>query len=111
MADRPAHGTGLLRGPRYHETAGGSSSHRQIRSTCRPRPGSDAGWLGFRGARVRAPARRREEEAMNWFHRRVCRSARWRRRIKQVLPWALQGVELGDEVLEVGPGPGVTPGL
>lgn len=26
----------------------------------------------------------------------------------QILPWALQGVDLGESVLEVGPGPGVT---
>jgi SAM-dependent methyltransferase len=48
---------------------------------------------------------------MNGFHRQVCRSARWRRRIKRLLPWALQGVELGDDVLELGPGPGVTTDL
>jgi SAM-dependent methyltransferase len=48
---------------------------------------------------------------MNWFHRQVCRSARWRRRIEQMLPWALQGVQLGDDVLEIGPGPGVTTDL
>jgi SAM-dependent methyltransferase len=46
---------------------------------------------------------------MNWFHRQVCRSGRWRRRVEHdLLPWALQGVDLGDDVLEVGPGPGVT---
>ena len=46
---------------------------------------------------------------MNWFHRQVCRSGRWRRRVEgDLLPWALQGVELGDDVLEIGPGPGVT---
>jgi SAM-dependent methyltransferase len=46
---------------------------------------------------------------MNWFHRQVCRSRRWRRRVKgELLPWALQGVDLGDDVLEIGPGPGVT---
>jgi SAM-dependent methyltransferase len=45
---------------------------------------------------------------MNWFHRRVCQSARWRCRITGLLPWALQGVELGDDVLEIGPGPGIT---
>jgi hypothetical protein len=46
---------------------------------------------------------------MNWFHRQVCGSGRWRRRVKgELLPWALQGVELGDDVLEIGPGPGVT---
>src|SRR5262249_52493837 len=46
---------------------------------------------------------------MNWFHRQVCRSGRWRRRVEgELLPWALQGVDLGDDVLEIGPGPGVT---
>jgi SAM-dependent methyltransferase len=46
---------------------------------------------------------------MNWFHRHVCGSGRWRRRVEQdLLPWALSGVELGDDVLELGPGPGVT---
>src|SRR5438105_4054553 len=48
---------------------------------------------------------------MNWFHRQVCRSGRWRRRVKGLLPWALQGVELGDDVLEIGPGPGATTDL
>src|SRR5438067_10781825 len=49
---------------------------------------------------------------MNWFHRQVCGSARWRRRLEsELLPWALQGVQLGDDVLEVGPGPGVTTDL
>jgi SAM-dependent methyltransferase len=48
---------------------------------------------------------------MNWFHRHVCRSGRWRRRVKNLLPWALQGVELGEDVLEIGPGPGVTTDL
>ncbi len=46
---------------------------------------------------------------MNWFHRQVCRSGRWRRRLEtDLLPWALHGVELGDDVLEIGPGPGAT---
>src|SRR5262249_52098820 len=49
---------------------------------------------------------------MNWFHRQVCRSGRWRRRLERGLPpWALQGVELGDDVLEIGPGPGLTTDL
>jgi SAM-dependent methyltransferase len=49
---------------------------------------------------------------MNWFHRQVCRSARWRRRVEgDLLPWALRGVDLGDDVLEIGPGPGVTTDL
>jgi len=49
---------------------------------------------------------------MNWFHRQVCGSARWRRRLEsELLPWALQGVQLGDDVLEIGPGPGATTDL
>jgi SAM-dependent methyltransferase len=49
---------------------------------------------------------------MNWFHRHVCGSGRWRRRgERDLLPWALQGVDLGDDVLEIGPGPGVTTDL
>jgi SAM-dependent methyltransferase len=49
---------------------------------------------------------------MNWFHRQVCRSGRWRRRLEgELLPWVLQGIELGDDVLEVGPGPGATTDL
>ncbi len=46
---------------------------------------------------------------MNWIHRQVCRSQRWRGRLEnQLLPWAFQGVELGDDVLDIGPGPGIT---
>ena len=42
---------------------------------------------------------------MNWYHRQICQSGRWRRRLEEeLLPWALQGVELGDDVLELGPG-------
>ena len=46
---------------------------------------------------------------MNFVHRRLCRSAMWRRVLEQhVVPWVLEGVDLGDDVLEVGPGPGLT---
>ena len=49
---------------------------------------------------------------MNWFHRQVCGSRRWRRRLeRELLGWALQGVQLGNDVLEIGPGPGVTTDL
>jgi SAM-dependent methyltransferase len=49
---------------------------------------------------------------MNWIHQRLCRSDRWRRHVAaELLPWTLQGVELGDDVLEEGPGPGVTTDL
>ncbi len=46
---------------------------------------------------------------MKLFHRWYCQSCQWRRKLDQtILPWALSGIELGDEVLEVGPGPGST---
>ena len=46
---------------------------------------------------------------MNRLHRWYCRSDRWAATVRdQLLPWVLRGVEPGDDVLEVGPGPGVT---
>jgi SAM-dependent methyltransferase len=46
---------------------------------------------------------------MNLAHRWLCRSAYWKRAVEAyVLPWVLGGVDLGSNVLEVGPGPGVT---
>jgi SAM-dependent methyltransferase len=46
---------------------------------------------------------------VNWLHRKVCRSERWRRSVEaELLPWALRGVDLGQDLLEIGPGPGVT---
>lgn len=44
---------------------------------------------------------------MNIIHRWYCNSDGWARTLHtQMLPGALRGVELGDELLEVGPGPG-----
>ena len=49
---------------------------------------------------------------MNGVHRWMCRSAFWRKTLEQkVMPWVLSGVELGEEVLEIGPGPGLTTDL
>ena len=49
---------------------------------------------------------------MNGVHRWMCRSAFWRKVLEQkIMPWVLSGVELGEEVLEVGPGPGLTTDL
>lgn len=46
---------------------------------------------------------------MNRAHRALCKSGRWARRVeRELLPWALRGVDLGDNLLEVGPGFGVT---
>jgi SAM-dependent methyltransferase len=46
---------------------------------------------------------------MNRLHRWYCRSDAWRRALdERLLPWVLRGVALGDDVLEIGPGPGLT---
>ena len=49
---------------------------------------------------------------MNLAHRWLCRSAYWRKVVQTyILPWALDGLDIGANVLEVGPGPGVTTDL
>ncbi len=46
---------------------------------------------------------------MNALHRKYCASQTWANRVEgTLLPWALDGVALGDDVLEIGPGLGVT---
>jgi SAM-dependent methyltransferase len=48
---------------------------------------------------------------MNRLHNWLCRSDRWQRTVARRLPWALAGAGLGDSVLEIGPGPGLTTDL
>lgn len=44
---------------------------------------------------------------MNRLHRWYCRSGHWSRTLEtRLLPWVLGARDLGDDVLEVGPGPG-----
>jgi SAM-dependent methyltransferase len=44
---------------------------------------------------------------MNLLHRWVCSSSPWKKIMGgRILPWALEGLELGPNVLEVGPGYG-----
>lgn len=46
---------------------------------------------------------------MNEGHQVVCASDEWREVVRdQIIPWALEGVDLGDDVVEVGPGYGAT---
>jgi SAM-dependent methyltransferase len=46
---------------------------------------------------------------MNRGHLEFCASPQWRQIVEEtVLPEALRGVSLGDDVIEVGPGPGLT---
>ncbi len=48
---------------------------------------------------------------MNRFHHLFCRSGWWRKTIQERVPWALGGTDLGSNVLEIGPGPGLTTDL
>jgi SAM-dependent methyltransferase len=45
---------------------------------------------------------------VNRLHHWLCRSSRWRKTIEQRVPWVVSGADLGPDVLEVGPGPGLT---
>ncbi len=46
---------------------------------------------------------------MNGVHNLLCSSGWWSNRVeRELLPWGLNGVELGDNVLEIGPGFGAT---
>ena len=47
---------------------------------------------------------------MNAGHMAFCASDEWRRMVHDtILPVALQGVELGDDAIEIGPGPASRP--
>ena len=47
--------------------------------------------------------------AVNKAHLEFCSSPEWARLVEdELLPWVLDGCELGDDLLEVGPGPGLT---
>lgn len=49
---------------------------------------------------------------MNLFHRWLCSSSPWRKLLEsKVLPWILKDVDLGPDVLEIGPGPGLATNL
>jgi ubiquinone/menaquinone biosynthesis C-methylase UbiE len=46
---------------------------------------------------------------VNLFHRWYCRSDRWAGVARsKLVPWVLGDADLGDDVLEIGPGPGIT---
>src|SRR5438067_13048103 len=46
---------------------------------------------------------------MNERHLQLCSRAEWAETVQsEILPWALGTRDLGDDVLEVGPGPGLT---
>jgi SAM-dependent methyltransferase len=46
---------------------------------------------------------------MNALHLERCASDEWAETVKgRIIPWVLEGAELGDDVIEIGPGPGRT---
>ncbi len=46
---------------------------------------------------------------MNQAHLERCASDEWADTVQRhIIPWVLEGIELGDDVLEIGPGPGRT---
>ena len=46
---------------------------------------------------------------VNKAHLEFCSSPEWARLVEdELLPWVLDGCELGDDLLEAGPGPGLT---
>ncbi|MGI9184940.1 MAG: class I SAM-dependent methyltransferase [Solirubrobacteraceae bacterium] len=46
---------------------------------------------------------------MNKIHNLICASDKWARRVRhELIPWGLQDIDLGDDVLELGPGFGAT---
>jgi ubiquinone/menaquinone biosynthesis C-methylase UbiE len=45
---------------------------------------------------------------VNLLHHWLCRSSRWRKTIEQRIRWSIANTELGENILELGPGPGLT---
>jgi len=75
--------------------------------TIGPRHGSSGGYR----VKHRAVASRTNVVGMpmNAVHRRLCRSDGWATRMRtEVLPWAMRNVPLDGQVLELGPGYGIT---
>ena len=54
---------------------------------------------------------KRKGEHVNRLHNWLCRSGRWRKTVERRVPWVLSGSNLGSNVLELGPGPGLTTDL
>jgi ubiquinone/menaquinone biosynthesis C-methylase UbiE len=48
---------------------------------------------------------------MNRLHQWLCRSDHWRSTVAERLPWTIGDSDLGANVLEIGPGPGLTTDL
>jgi SAM-dependent methyltransferase len=67
--------------------------------------------LSSSGALIGDPSLSRTDEAaaVNAKHLELCGGDDWAEAVERyIIPWTLEGLELGDDVLEVGPGPGRT---
>ena len=83
---------------------------RRARAGSRPahRPRGDPGRPLVEG-RVPGPGTGLSRRAVNAGHMEYCASEDWRKLVHEtILPVALRGVELGDDAIEIGPGPGFT---
>jgi SAM-dependent methyltransferase len=53
--------------------------------------------------------REQNDRPMNETHLQMCASPEWAEAVERwIIPWVLDGVDLGDDAIEVGPGPGLT---
>lgn len=59
--------------------------------------------------RSKKAERSTEEGEVNEQHLKLCSSAEWAEAVERwIIPRVLQDIEIGDDVLEIGPGPGLT---
>ena len=59
-----------------------------------------------RRGRIASQGRSYGRRIMNRLHRWICRSGFWKKFLQnEILPWALTGLDLEQNLLEVGPGP------
>lgn len=79
-------------------------------TSCRISPGGMIRTLPMRHAGAAGSGRGHQQGvAVNEEHLKRCSSAEWAEAVqKWIIPWAIDGIALGDDVLEVGPGPGLT---
>src|SRR5688500_9253070 len=85
----------------------------KLPTTTAPKWSGQAKWLlrdiHWQDSAYRPVLRGHYGGGMNRMHRWLCSWERWAKLVaSEYLPWALTEVELGDDVLEIGPGYGAT---
>jgi SAM-dependent methyltransferase len=92
-------------GPQPHTL----SMHGQHPRQTRAAPASGLPAIASRGHEFIPCGNGGQVPSMNALHERLCKSDRWARSVRDaILPAALADVDLGDDPLELGPGPGRT---